>query len=392
MDNNSKYNFSYTPKVGHSANIYISESIFVQLEKYNDEIQYYFKDINLNDLGIYFDNHDLFKCTGLNLKYLIFELETILYNPFVNTVFNTIKHLNFEFNNIETMPVLPPQLETLICGFNKIKRIEKLPSSIIILIAHSNFIEHIDVENCNNLKELNLSFNNIKFYTDVNFPNHINHLNLSHNKLTNVNFEGKTINYMNLNHNLITNIYTLPNELTELYLSGNNILSFTLPERLSNKLTYLNLTGNKLKHIYGNFSVLNELLISNNKLEEIEATFSQIENLYCSNNNIKSFNVPDTVKILCCMGTKMFEIKISDQLIHAYLPFDTLKNIKPFNKFVELYKAQVIFNNEEGDILIKDLAAQVIQKYLKKFMHNNLLWENIYTTKDLKNSDITIFI
>lgn len=367
-------------------------SINIFVEKYSVDKYYHFQDNN-SELGIYSPKNKFFKCTGLNLKSLFFESVHLISNPFMNIMFHQLKHINLEFNKIEKITIFPPQLETLVCGYNKFKRLENLPPTVKVIIAFHNLIEYVNVENCNNIKNINLSNNKLTSQSELLLPSHIEFLDLSYNKLAYINFTDKFISNLNMNYNLIDKIYELPNELNILSISNNELTNFELPNKLKDKLICLNLTKNKLVHLGGNFVILTDLLISNNNLEKIQATFSKLQKLHFSYNNIKHFDIPSTVTALCCIGTKITEIKINDQMNNVYLPFETLIKITPFNKFIKLYKLNHIYVKEGDDDHIKNIAARVIQRTIKRFNNKSShRWENIFSKEDLDKSDIIITI
>lgn len=373
--------------------IHKSENIFAIniVIKKNDVInKYVLQDHENNELGIYYPENSFYKCTGLNLRSLIFESMTISNNTFINDMFNQIKYVNLEFNKIDKIIILPPKLEVLICGYNEIKRLENVPSTVKIIAASHNLIEHVDVKNCN-IKHLDLSNNKLTNRSKLLIPDHIECLNLSYNELTYLNFKDKSILNLNVNYNLIDKIFELPDDLNKLSCIENKITNFKLPNKLNDKLIYLNLTKNNLKHLEGNFITLIDLLISNNKLKKIEAKFSQLQKLHFSYNNIKYFDIPPTVTSLCCIGTRMTEIKINDQMINVYLPFESLTKISPFKTFIKLCRQNHIHINNED--YIKKLAAIIIQRAFRKFnqKYTNRR-KNISRQEDPKKNNMVIYI
>lgn len=367
--------------------------ISIHIEGIDDEKRFIFKNIS-QELGTYFVKLEFFKCTALKLNSLLFDLQYIGNHPIINYVFNNTKHINCEFNNIKEFTKLPSNLETLICGYNKIKILDALPSTIKNITASNNQLEYVNVENCQ-VTNLDFSYNKLSLYSNLRIPNHVESLNLSHNLFTYVHFIEQSINKLQMEFNMIHIIYALPNGLMWLSLRGNFIVKFNLPDRLNNQLQYLNLNNNNLSQFRGIYNVLTDLWICNNNLEHIDATFKQLEKLYCSFNKIKYLNIPDTVSTLHCVGTRLINIRITDNMTNVYLSLETLQNITPFDKFIKLYKSGCINKNDanNNDIYISNIAARIIQNTFRR-NHNKYdgKWDNIKTVADLKESGIVIII
>ena len=362
-------------------------NINVISEKYGIDENYQFK-IGTIELGTYSSDNKFFKCSGLNLKSLIFD-SYLTNNIIIYKAFYELKYMNIEFNLIENLTIFPPNLKILICGYNKIKYLKNLPQTIKTIIAPHNLIKHIDLINCNNLIELNLSYNNL---TNENLliPKKVNILNISYNKIKYINFKDTEIYNLNADYNFINNIIELPNKLEILSISHNELNYFKLDKY--NSIKQLNLANNMIKKLSGNFHNLTYLLISNNLLESLDANFKILKNLYISNNNIKHIDIPNTVKTLCCKNNEITEITLHDHMTNIYLPFDQLKYVNPFNKFIKLWKLGYIHIDEKDEDCIKHLAARTIQRAIRYKMNKNINNNAYYYNDDIDYKKIVVKI
>lgn len=374
--------------------LYNNESLLVISEGHGENKKYILSNhVTKSYIGTYFESSDFFKCTAINLSNIIFDVPHMMSNVFVLGLFNNLKHINCEFNNIENFTHLPNQLETLICGYNKITRLENLPTTLKNITAQHNYIEYVDVSNTN-VVNLNLSNNKLSSFDNVQLPNHhMKLVDISYNKLHSVDIKDYSINKLNLNSNIIHAIFSLPNELEILLLCNNFIDTFVLPIKLENKLINLNLTKNNLTKLSGNFNELKDLNVSSNQLNKIEGKFIKLLVIYASSNNIREIDLPHTVQTLCFSNTLLKNLKITNMMDRLYIPFGSLETISPFNKFMNLYKNGNVITNDNDEIHIKRIAACIIQRRFRKFIiRSPNKWQNIYTKNDLNNSDITIMI
>ena len=188
---------------------------------------------------------------------------------------STLEVLDLSYNSIyDFYPVstLPISLKTLNLKHNSLSSFKKkVPVSLTKLDLSINRITDInDISLPSNLKELYLSNNTIfnnTFNNWVNFPETLEILDMSNNvsRLSELNFE------LNFNPD------KLP-QLKELYLSGNNIISFN-PKALPISIEILNLSDNNIRY----FDSIDGSNVLVNNLPNLKV-------LDLSNNNLVDFN------------------------------------------------------------------------------------------------------
>ncbi|MFH0865084.1 MAG: DUF4153 domain-containing protein [Bacteroidota bacterium] len=252
--------------------------------------------------------------TKLNLtENFITDLNSLAY-------FDKLKTLNLSSNGIANLDSLPEMknLEELYLSGNNIISFDSLKklNALTTLDISNNAAEIQSLPEMKNLKDLIISGNKIK---DFSFLQEMNALtSLIANNVKNSEF---------------TNL-SIPDNLEELYISGNNISVFEKPlfDKLSKleKLEILDISNNNLSDFHAisrnpkekdnGFSKLKTLYISDNNLADISdiSRFSNLEELYAANNKISSI---DEIQKL----EKINAIYIANNQIHN---IDMLQNIQ----------------------------------------------------------------
>jgi Leucine-rich repeat (LRR) protein len=246
--------------------------------------------------------------------------------------------------------------ENTISDMNSFKYFSKLK----ILNLSSNQITSIDsIPDLATLEELDLSRNNIKNFdslaklkalTSLNISangsdikslpalSNMQYLNISENKIKDFSFledmkSLKSLLASNINNSDFANL-SIPENIEELYISGNNISVFDkiLFDKIGQieKLEILDISNNNLdglevfiknkKESANEFSKLKTLYVSDNNLTEISdiGRLSNLEEFYAANNKITSV---DEIQKL----EKINAIYVSNNQIHN---IDALQNIK----------------------------------------------------------------
>ena len=196
------------------------------------------------------------------------------------------------------------------------------------------------------LLEVNLSYNNIKTFNDLetaNFPQ-LEVINISNNDIKDIstlqNLKFSYLRVLDLSNNKITNINIFESvnfpALEELYLSSNNIKDLNVLRKFNfEKLTKLYLSNNKIMEInvLENFSaaILEELYLNINYIIDIRA----LKNLKCNNlqklclgyNNISDISILGKVDFPKLKKLDLSHNKISDISILSKTKFDGLQKL-----------------------------------------------------------------
>ena len=209
-----------------------------------------------------------------------------------------IQHLNAINNNILSVELVNlDSLKTLILTTNQIASIQasSLPLSIEELdLQNNNFTSDNDIElsNLNNLKKINLKNNNLESFSEQNLPSSLEIINLSNNSLTY--FSGSNfpnLKELNLSDNQIIEIDSNWLSLENLSI-GNNLLE-SFDDSGFNNLKSLTLTGNNLVSLdVSEITQLEKLYVSNCNLESlITGNLLLLYTLYISNNNLSEIDL-----------------------------------------------------------------------------------------------------
>jgi len=168
----------------------------------------------------------------------------------------TLKRLNFlEISQCPLIEILPENIGQLI--------------HLSTLTLTSNKLRQIpdEIKTLENLRHLNLSYNQIKFLNEDLFLklNQLETLNLSHNLLENLptfSTENKKLAILNLSHNQLENLPDFPAELENLShidLSSNQFKVFPNTLLKINSLKFILIDSNQLTEIPNELSQLHKL-------------------------------------------------------------------------------------------------------------------------------------
>ena len=209
-----------------------------------------------------------------------------------------IENLNAINNNIESIALANlTGLKKLILTTNQMESIQSssLPLSLEELnLQDNNFISDNDIQlsNLTNLKIINLKYHNFESFSEQNLPNSLETINLSNNNLTY--FSGSNfpnLKELDLSDNQITEIDSNWLSLENLSI-GNNLLE-SFDDSGFNNLKSLNLTGNNLTSLdVSELAQLEKLYVSNCNLESLETgNLPLLYTLYISNNNLSEIDL-----------------------------------------------------------------------------------------------------
>jgi Leucine-rich repeat (LRR) protein len=194
-----------------------------------------------------------------------------------------LKQLDLTNNNISTLSSIKYliHLETFKISFNKLNLINHP------MISHN--LKHLEANNCklssNNLLNLIINLENLKILKVCN--NNISNLNLSY---------FFNLKILNCNYNRLSKLDDLPTQLEILKCVKNNI---TVLDNLPSNLYYLNCSYNKITNLDNLPSGLEILECRDNLIFELNFLPQSIQKLDISNNPIKSLNdLPSSLSIL----------------------------------------------------------------------------------------------
>jgi len=247
-----------------------------------------------------FDNLTFFDCSFSYLGYL----------PALPT---NLKHLRCFKNYLTELNNLP-NLITLYCGHNNIRKLENLPLTLKELGCSNNDMIKINVDllsldefYCYNNKIKNIKINSRVIWINdnklLNFKtfDSTETLNISNNKISEINELPQNLLDLNCSYNpKLSFINLFPNCLVSLRCSFCN-LEFLPPLPKTLKNCYVN--NNKLTELPSfEKTQLIKLHCQDNYLTEIKILSQGIKIINCSNNKIILYDIPKSIEEIICLN------------------------------------------------------------------------------------------
>jgi len=206
-------------------------------------------------------------------------------------------------NVLTSLPPLPPNLDTLICGNNQLTSLPELPNSLTHLRCYNNLLTSLPVLpeslifiNCNNNLLANLPA----------LPVSLHYLNCGSNLLADLPALPSLLEDLICGFNQLENLPALPNSLTDLYCTNNLLVNLpTLP----NSLEYLECSYNQLTSLPDLPDFITSIICSFNFLENLPDLPNSLHNLYCHNNQLVSLPVlPNSLNNLYCHNNQLVSL------------------------------------------------------------------------------------
>jgi Leucine-rich repeat (LRR) protein len=196
-------------------------------------------------------------------------------------------------------------LQTLNISSQPVVAASPLPSSLKKLIANWTFTQNwngpipVDLSNLpDSLEHLESTNCHLTNAFLPSLPSRLTYLNLSNNKLTSVPTLPDSLNYFNCSTNLITSLPALPDNLNYFNCSINLITNLpVLPNALEELWCYTN-SLTALPSLPSSLTIIN---CNFNDISNLPNLPTSLEGLSCSDNNLSSLpNLPSTLKSLNC--------------------------------------------------------------------------------------------
>lgn len=352
----------------------IGESTYIA-NKANSILNNYYNydSLNITDCNSYIiKNEDINSCNYSENELLNKKNKKDIYiNKLTKEAYfnNNISEENDNKEDNKLLKKIKSRLSGLKNNYNK--------SSVIFTILNLSKFESISnnyslkLKQFTNIRELDLSYNNIKVIEDLSFITYLRKLNLSNNNITDPEpFETNNYDY-----------------LTHLNLSDNKItrfFKFKIP-----KLIYLNLNNNQIENLdnfKGHFC-LEEICLSNNKLNSLNGILKSMANLkaiYANNNNINEFEDTNNLRMLEKINlrgnplTKISTNIFNKQLIYINLRDTKIILLKEIQKIKSKYEIINIINTpllEENSSIKLELLST--NKHIKKLNKEEISSEDL---------------
>jgi len=206
--------------------------------------------------------------------------------------FISLEELNCPFNDLTTLPVLPPKLIRLDCSVNDITSLPELPNSLRVLECFRNELTQ--------LPEL---------------PDSLEECSCSNNRLTSLPDLPNSLKELACQSNYLDSLPVLPEKLVSLYCAGNHLTA--LP-RLPDSLEYLYCSVNRLTVLPALPKALKRLDCGTNWLTSLPDLPNSLTHLDCqgagsqssmASNRIKVLpTLPNSLQYLVCRGNRLTEL------------------------------------------------------------------------------------
>jgi uncharacterized repeat protein (TIGR01451 family) len=237
--------------------------------------------------------------------------------------FVSLRNLHCYSDRIDSIVLLPPNLEVLECGSNNISKIISLPSrltylncagndtislpslpaSLQTLIMSSNYYPVLPLLPAG-LKLLDVGY--CHTITLPSLPSGLTSLNCRNNLIDSIPTLPASLRYLTCSHNPIRSLPSLPLALYSLSCDYDSLLFLpSLPTLLDN----LTCNNNKLSYLPTLPSTLRYLKCSNNKLENLPPLPSNLVSLICFSNNLGTLpTLPSSLSDLYCFSDSLIEL------------------------------------------------------------------------------------
>jgi len=206
---------------------------------------------------------------------------------------DTLVHLICAQNDLSSLPPLPPNLLTLECGQNELTEIGTLPPKLYTLECQFNHLTALPTIPPN-LRNLICQHNQITKLE--NLPPKIYRLKCDENKIETITNFSRNSRYINVGSNFLEELPELPSHLKEFDCHNNDIRVLpALPESLID----INCGFNEFTSLPDLPSRLETLHCSNNELTSLPRLPASLESLVCNDNNIREYpNFPPSLNYL----------------------------------------------------------------------------------------------
>jgi uncharacterized repeat protein (TIGR01451 family) len=284
---------------------------------------------NLNGIQVFQNLKNLY-CQAnqlTSLPTLPFSLSTLdCYNNQLTSLPqfpSSLQNLFCGLNQLTNLPVLPFSLDSLDCNNNQLNNLPALPSSLIYLCCFNNQLT--------NLPALPTSLSDLRCYNNQlsslpTLPPTLTNLFCYDNQLTSLPALPSALTTLVCSTNQLTNLPTLPSSLHVLKCESNQLTNLpTIPS----SLLYLDCYNNQLTSIPILPSTLISLICSNNQLTSLPALPSSLKSLKCEYNQFTSLpTLPSTLTDLFCSVNQLTSLPaLSSSLINLVCVNNQLTNL-----------------------------------------------------------------
>jgi uncharacterized repeat protein (TIGR01451 family) len=222
--------------------------------------------------------------------------------------FKNIGSLNCQVNKIDSLPVLPNAIVSLLFSGNKLKVLPTLPSGLINLFCNNNLITELTSLPSN---LVNLRCENNQIINLPILPNSLIDLYVTNNKLKSLPELPATLNNLYCANNQLTTLPVLPQNLRHIWCNNNHLVLLpNLPKILidfyfhNNQLSTLPTLPSSLTTVYGYNNLLTCLPLLPYNLQNLLIKGNHIT---CLPNAINPSAFVDTIVSICTNSSNICE-------------------------------------------------------------------------------------
>jgi len=343
---------------------------------YTDKTNYNYHNIANNNMN---NNNIMERIIGdqITSGSSMLELKNIIITelPEILKTLDGVRVLLIENCELKSLKNLPTNLKELSLKFNVLSQItnEDVPKTIESINLSKNRIEKLDLSQCSNLKEVDLSYNPIRTFklpqtierlniafTIVNDLSDIKGLiNLKYLKMPSIQVENidelpDSIQLLVASRTLIKKITKLPKNIKEIVMHSCELREFgfaSFPETLRN----LDLYDNNIEVLPKLPNIMESVDVSKNKLKKVGNIPKYLERLGCSDNNDLILS-DDQIKIVRTLQTSdNCVISMNDRYEETYNDY----NHNEFNPWINQTNDQNEMNKRVTITESRDYNANI---------------------------------
>ncbi len=203
-------------------------------------------------------------------------------------------------NQFSTLPNLPENLNTLICGYSSLDSLPELPKNLEILHCYSNKLKNLPLLP-ESLKILDCRFNHLTSLPKLSDV--LNSLDCAYNGLTSLPQLPVTLTLFDCSNNKLTSLPILPNSLINVQCFSNQLTELPI---LPQSLKYLSCYSNQLTSLPQLPNSLRQFVCAMNMLTSLPQLPDSLLSLKCFNNQLTVLpQLPSVLIELICTGNQL---------------------------------------------------------------------------------------